>query len=297
MGCCESERGLFSIAFAPWKQIAALLRLLHRQPGRSADLRVQARARQPAPRRRGQPPRPARHPPPRAPPTTTAASSNGARTTASTSRPATAPPAAARPRARRTACSGKILRINPLRRKGPARTPIPKDNPYVGSRGRGRDLRPRPAQPVALLASTGGKIAIGDVGEGSSEEVDYERLRAARGRQLRLEQLRGQLADQRAGARPPRPADPHVLALAAAAARSPAATSSRDPDLRSLQGPLRLRRPLHRPDPQPHGRSWRARNATAARGFGAAASSRSARTPAATSTSSPAGSVFRIVQN
>ena len=75
---------------------------------------------------------------------------------------------------------GKLLRINPLR-KG-RRTPygIPRDNPYVGGKGR-NEIFARGLRNPWRFAFDGKRIAIGDVGQDSVEEVDYEKLGAARG--------------------------------------------------------------------------------------------------------------------
>jgi Glucose / Sorbosone dehydrogenase len=74
---------------------------------------------------------------------------------------------------------GKVLRINPKRGRGrPFRTP--RSNPYVGESGLDQ-IFARGLRNPWRFSFDGRRIAIGDVGESSSEEVDYERLRRARG--------------------------------------------------------------------------------------------------------------------
>ena len=75
---------------------------------------------------------------------------------------------------------GKILRISPLRRRGPGPYSIPNDNPYVGEPGRD-EIFARGLRNPWRFSFAGHKIVIGDVGQDRFEEVDYERLGKARG--------------------------------------------------------------------------------------------------------------------
>ena len=76
---------------------------------------------------------------------------------------------------------GKLLRINPLRNpKGSLRYGIPRDNPYVGEAGRG-EIYSRGLRNPFRFSFDRNRIAIGDVGQDSIEEVDFETLKGARG--------------------------------------------------------------------------------------------------------------------
>ena len=75
---------------------------------------------------------------------------------------------------------GKILRIDPLRHKAGRRYGIPRDNPYVGRRGR-REIFSRGLRNPWRFSFNRRKIVIGDVGQSRFEEVDYERLGRAKG--------------------------------------------------------------------------------------------------------------------
>jgi glucose/arabinose dehydrogenase len=74
---------------------------------------------------------------------------------------------------------GKLLRINPKRgRRRPYRTP--RSNPYVNLRGLD-EIYARGLRNPWRFSFDGRRIAIGDVGESTREELDFERLRRARG--------------------------------------------------------------------------------------------------------------------
>jgi glucose/arabinose dehydrogenase len=75
---------------------------------------------------------------------------------------------------------GKILRINPLRKSRGRPYGIPRSNPYVRERGRD-EVFSRGLRNPWRFSFDGHKLAIGDVGQDRFEEVDYERMRGARG--------------------------------------------------------------------------------------------------------------------
>ncbi|MGH2954968.1 MAG: PQQ-dependent sugar dehydrogenase [Solirubrobacterales bacterium] len=75
---------------------------------------------------------------------------------------------------------GKLLRIDPLRRGARKPYRIPRDNPYRGKRGRD-EIWSRGLRNPWRFSFDGKRIAIGDVGQDAIEEVDYERIRGARG--------------------------------------------------------------------------------------------------------------------
>ena len=178
VSCCESERGLFSIAFAPWRESRRFYVFFTDNQG---DLRI-AEFR----RNKGNPLRAAegsrrdlldiRH--------RTAANHNGGQLQwgpednlyISTGDGGTG----GGPAQDKGSLLGKILRIKPLRRKGPGPYSIPKDNPFVGKPGK-NEIFSRGLRNPWRFSLDGRKIAIGDVGENSFEEVDYERLRRASG--------------------------------------------------------------------------------------------------------------------
>ena len=74
---------------------------------------------------------------------------------------------------------GKILRIDP-RPHGKRGYGAPRSNPYVGTGGRD-EIFARGLRNPFRFSFDGKHIAIGDVGQDSWEEVDYETLKAARG--------------------------------------------------------------------------------------------------------------------
>ena len=79
---------------------------------------------------------------------------------------------------------GKILRIDP-RREGSARYRIPRSNPFVGGPGRGEIYSLGLRNPYRFSIDRTHRrprIAIGDVGQSRFEEVDYENLAFAKGK-------------------------------------------------------------------------------------------------------------------
>jgi glucose/arabinose dehydrogenase len=78
---------------------------------------------------------------------------------------------------------GKILRINPIRKKSKPYT-VPRSNPYVGRPGDrrvfSRGLR-NPWRFSLEFRAKESRIIIGDVGQSSYEEIDYARLGKANG--------------------------------------------------------------------------------------------------------------------
>ena len=75
---------------------------------------------------------------------------------------------------------GKMIRINPLRRGRNTPYGIPRDNPYVGKAGRNEIFSIGLRNPWRW-SFNGRKLAIGDVGQDDVEEVDYEKLGKANG--------------------------------------------------------------------------------------------------------------------
>ena len=178
VGCCESERGLFSIAFAPWRKSRRFYVFFTDNKG---DLRISEFK-----RNKGNPLRAAegsrrdlldiRH--------RGAANHNGGqlqwgpdnRLYIATGDGGNG----GDPAQRKSSLLGKILRINPLRRKGPGPYSIPKDNPFVGAPGQ-NEIFSRGLRNPFRFSLDKRRILIGDVGQDRFEEVDAERLRKARG--------------------------------------------------------------------------------------------------------------------
>ena len=82
---------------------------------------------------------------------------------------------------------------------------IPRANPFARGAGLRRGLRARPAQPVPVLLRRAQRpaIAIGDVGQGCREEIDYlHAAGSAPRRELRLVGLRGDRASSTRRASP-----------------------------------------------------------------------------------------------
>jgi hypothetical protein len=176
--CCESERGLFSIAFAPWRESRRFYVFFTDLQG---DLRIsefKRRKRNPlrAIRSSRRDLLDIRH--------RDAANHNGGqlqwgpdnRLYIATGDGGTG----GGPAQSKGSLLGKILRINTLRRRGPRPYSIPEDNPYVGKPGKDQ-IFSRGLRNPFRFSFKGRKIAIGDVGESSSEEIDYERLGTANG--------------------------------------------------------------------------------------------------------------------
>jgi hypothetical protein len=77
--------------------------------------------------------------------------------------------------------NGKLLRIDPHKHGGSAYT-IPRDNPYVGRPGRDEIFSYGLRNPWRFsFDSANGDLAIGDVGQGAYEEIDYVRRARAKG--------------------------------------------------------------------------------------------------------------------
>ncbi len=77
--------------------------------------------------------------------------------------------------------NGKLLRINPHKRAAAPYT-IPRDNPYVGKPGRDAIFSYGLRNPWRFsFDSANGNLAIGDVGQGAWEEVDYVTRARAKG--------------------------------------------------------------------------------------------------------------------
>jgi glucose/arabinose dehydrogenase len=178
VGCCESERGLFSIAFAPWRKSRRFYVFFTDNQG---DLRIAEFKRNKGnPLRAGERSRrdllDIRH--------RSAANHNGGQLQwgpdnklyIATGDGGTG----GGPAQSKRSLLGKILRINPLRRKGPGPYSIPRDNPFVGRRGK-NEIFSRGLRNPWRFSFDRRKILIGDVGQSSFEEVDAERLRKARG--------------------------------------------------------------------------------------------------------------------
>jgi glucose/arabinose dehydrogenase len=178
VSCCVSERGLFSIAFSPWRKSRRFYVFF---TDRKGDLRISEFK-----RNKGNPLRAAegsrrdlldiRH--------RGAANHNGGQLQWGPDNKlyiATGDGASGgEPAQRKSSLLGKILRINPLRRKGPGRYSIPRDNPFVGKAG-ADEIFSRGLRNPWRFSFDKRKILIGDVGEDRFEEVNAERLRKARG--------------------------------------------------------------------------------------------------------------------
>jgi glucose/arabinose dehydrogenase len=75
---------------------------------------------------------------------------------------------------------GKMLRINPHRRGGRAYT-VPRNNPFVGKRGRNEIYALGLRNPFRFsFDRLTGNVAIGDVGQDRFEEIDYETPKSLR---------------------------------------------------------------------------------------------------------------------
>jgi glucose/arabinose dehydrogenase len=178
VNCCESERGLFSIAFAPWKKSRRFYVFFTDSQG---DLRISEFKRN-------------KNNPLRAAegsrrdlldiPHRSAANHNGGQLQWGTDNRlyiATGDGGTGGgPAQSKDSLLGKILRINPLRRRGPGPYSVPKDNPFVGAPGR-NEIFARGLRNPWRFSLDRRKIVIGDVGEGQFEEVDYETRKSARG--------------------------------------------------------------------------------------------------------------------
>ncbi|HEX3563396.1 MAG TPA: PQQ-dependent sugar dehydrogenase [Solirubrobacterales bacterium] len=128
---------------------------------------------------------------------------------------------------------GKILRIDPKPNGGYA---IPLDNPLVGKPGLDEIFAWGFRNPWRF-SFDGDRIAIGDVGEATQEEVDYETIDAAAGGNFGWPEYEGTVLDD-----PSRPGPGTPLAPISTYPHSPPCTSLtggyvvRDRKLRSLYG-------------------------------------------------------------
>lgn len=76
---------------------------------------------------------------------------------------------------------GKMLRINPLRNPdGGLKYGIPRDNPYVGESGQD-EIFSRGLRNPYRFSFDKDRIAIGDVGQDRFEEIDFRTIKGARG--------------------------------------------------------------------------------------------------------------------
>jgi glucose/arabinose dehydrogenase len=75
---------------------------------------------------------------------------------------------------------GKLLRINPLRKRHGKPYGIPASNPYSGEQGRD-EIYARGLRNPWRFSFDRRRIVIGDVGQDRAEEIDYETIRGARG--------------------------------------------------------------------------------------------------------------------
>jgi hypothetical protein len=90
---------------------------------------------------------------------------------------------------------GKVLRINP-RKRGSRRYTIPSTNPYVGVAGRDEIFSIGLRNPFRFSIDRAGSsqfIAIGDVGQNTREEVDFESLGTASGADFGWNNFEGDL--------------------------------------------------------------------------------------------------------
>jgi glucose/arabinose dehydrogenase len=87
---------------------------------------------------------------------------------------------------------GKILRIDPQHRTGSLRYRIPSSNPFVGRSGRDEIYAFGFRNPWRFSLDNG-RIAIGDVGQGTQEEVDFLLITSASGVNFGWPQYEGNL--------------------------------------------------------------------------------------------------------
>jgi len=99
---------------------------------------------------------------------------------------------------------GKILRINP-RQQGVKPYTIPSDNPFVGTANRGEIFSYGLRNPWRF-SFDGNRIAIGDVGQGRREELNFLMLGAAKHANFGWPEFEGNLPfdDSHPGAHPPK---------------------------------------------------------------------------------------------
>ena len=183
--CCESERGLLSIALAPDFEASGRFYAAYtgkRPPAAAPATSTSTRSSRTAPTA---PSAGRRSSPSAIPPTatTTAASSSSAPTATSTSRSATAAAAGIRSGAGQSTATrlGKILRIDPQPGAQPPFT-VPPGNPFTAP----TDTRLDEIWSYGLrnpwrfsFDRLSGDMVIGDVGQGQREEIDLARSPAA----------------------------------------------------------------------------------------------------------------------
>jgi hypothetical protein len=175
--CCDVERGLFSIAFPDWRHSR---RFYVYYTGAHGDLRIDEFRRR-------------RHKPFRADESSqrhvlrirhrAAANHNGGtlqfgpdgKLYAATGDGGTG----GGPAQKKDRLLGKLLRINPVPH-GHLPYGTPQSNPYTGKPGRD-EIFARGLRNPWRFSFDRSHLAIGDVGEGSREEVDYDSLKGARG--------------------------------------------------------------------------------------------------------------------
>ena len=99
---------------------------------------------------------------------------------------------------------GKILRVNP-RQQGVKPYTIPSDNPFVGTANRGEIFSYGLRNPWRF-SFDGNRIAIGDVGQGRREELNFLMLGAAKHANFGWPEYEGNLPfdDSHPGAHPPK---------------------------------------------------------------------------------------------
>lgn len=102
---------------------------------------------------------------------------------------------------------GKLLRIDP-RRDGGRPYSVPNGNPFSGGEGQAEIYSRGLRNPYRFsFDRETGALAIGDVGQDSREEIDYETLESARGANFGWDAFEGKQRFDSADASPP-PADP-----------------------------------------------------------------------------------------
>ena len=145
---------------------------------------------------------------------------------------------------------GKLLRIDPRRRHGKPYT-VPSSNPFVGRPGRDEIYSYGLRNPYRFsFDRRGGHLVIGDVGQERWEEIDYLTRKAANGANFGWDAYEGRAPYE------VRPIGAHVdpIQVYSHAGGNCSVTGGyvyRGPRAPLPARPLRLRRLLRRPDPQP----------------------------------------------
>jgi len=134
---------------------------------------------------------------------------------------------------------GKILRIDPRRRRGKPYT-VPPDNPFVGRPGANEIFSLGLRNPFRFSFDRNRRrIAIGDVGQDRREEVDFEKLGRANGANFGWDAFEGRIRFDSPDASPPPSKHEPPIHDYAHSGRNCAITGGyvvRDPRLRSLFG-------------------------------------------------------------